>query len=318
MASVSTHSSFFVNRATATGWSERKLQRWFEKANTLIRRVLFQSISNPHRGQRLVIHLKALNQFIQKQHFKMEGIHNLRTRDWLGLKNTILQYQSMPTIGHTSGLCSNGKPINSHVSSSGFLGVYQNTEPAITLLRQKSVRLIAYTDDLLLIAEMFIDHLNGTVYLLGVHNKSEESTFTQAQSMEFLAFTVDSLAMELRLPFIKMKHIRGGWKIGTFRNSISSCTSMLTDKCNKQCPSPASFFCCQLQMTLTSTLETLTMLQNTSHSYPGVPTRAGMVEPQYFYVVNPHITLDGKTTCKLCFTHCMSVNPCWALALVNI
>jgi len=37
-------------------------------------------------GQRPAINLKALNQFVQKQHFKMEGIHNLKNllqpRDW--------------------------------------------------------------------------------------------------------------------------------------------------------------------------------------------------------------------------------------------
>ena len=38
-------------------------------------------------GQRPVINLKALNQYVQKQHFKMEGIHNLKDLlqpgDWL-------------------------------------------------------------------------------------------------------------------------------------------------------------------------------------------------------------------------------------------
>ena len=29
-------------------------------------------------GQRLVINLKALNSFVQTEHFKMEGIHTLR------------------------------------------------------------------------------------------------------------------------------------------------------------------------------------------------------------------------------------------------
>ena len=38
-------------------------------------------------GQRPVINLKALNQFVQTQHFKMEGIHTLKDlinqKDWL-------------------------------------------------------------------------------------------------------------------------------------------------------------------------------------------------------------------------------------------
>jgi len=45
------------------------------------------SCSQERQGQRLVINLKALNSFVNKEHFKMEGIHTLkdllRQGDWL-------------------------------------------------------------------------------------------------------------------------------------------------------------------------------------------------------------------------------------------
>ena len=57
-------------------------------------------------GQRLVINLKPLNQFLQVEHFKMEGIHtlrdNLKPGDWLGkvdLKDATSPSQSTPPTG---------------------------------------------------------------------------------------------------------------------------------------------------------------------------------------------------------------------------
>ena len=60
-------------------------------------------------GQRPVINLKALNQFVQPCHFKMEGIHTLRDLikqgDWLAkvdLKDAYFD-PKMPRRGNTSG-----------------------------------------------------------------------------------------------------------------------------------------------------------------------------------------------------------------------
>jgi len=58
---------------------------------------------------------------------------------------------------------------------------------------------------------MLVDHLTGTVHLLenlGFIINQKKSVLTPTQSIEFLGLTVDSLAMELRLPLTKMKQIR--------------------------------------------------------------------------------------------------------------
>jgi len=176
-------------------------------------------------GQRPVINLKALNQFVQKQHFKMEGIHNLKDLlqpgDWLGKVDLKDAFFTIPIhANHRQYLrfmflekAYQFTCLPFGLSSAPW--VFTKTlKPALALLRQKGVRLIAYMDDILLLAEsreMLVDYLTGKVHLLEnlefVINQ-KKSVLTPAQSMEFLGLTVDSLAMELRLPPIKIKQIR--------------------------------------------------------------------------------------------------------------
>jgi len=77
-------------------------------------------------GQRPVINLKALNQYVQKQHFKIEGIHNLKDllqpRDWLAkvdLKDAFFTIPIHRFHRQYLKLSSKGRPTNSHVSPSG-------------------------------------------------------------------------------------------------------------------------------------------------------------------------------------------------------
>ena len=176
-------------------------------------------------GQRPVINLKALNRFVQKHHFKMEGIHNLKDLlqplDWLGKVDLKDAFFTIPIhANHRQYLrfmflekAYQFTCLPFGLSSAPW--VFTKTlKPALALLRQKGVRLIAYMDDILLLAEsreMLVDYLTGKVHLLEnlefVINQ-KKSVLTPAQSMEFLGLTVDSLAMELHLPPIKIKQIR--------------------------------------------------------------------------------------------------------------
>ena len=69
-------------------------------------------------------------------------------------------------------------------------------------------------DDILILAESketIVNHIEGTLYLLenlGFTISQKKSTLTPRQAIEFLGPTVDFLAMELRLPLVKMKQIQ--------------------------------------------------------------------------------------------------------------
>ena len=84
-------------------------------------------------------------------------------------------------------------------------------KPALALL---GVRLIAYIDDILILAEtkeMAQDHVRGLTYLLeclGFKVNYQKSVMESAQSIEFLGLAVNSVSMELSLPLQKMKKIR--------------------------------------------------------------------------------------------------------------
>ena len=155
----------------------------------------------------------------------MEGIHNvkdlLQPGDWLAkvdLKDACFTIPIHALHRQYLRFIFQGKAYQFTCLPFGLSSapwVFTKTlKPALALLWQKGMRLIAYIDDILLIAEskeMLINHLAGTVHLLenlGFIINQKKSVLTPAQSMEFLGLTVDSLAMELRLPLIKMKQIR--------------------------------------------------------------------------------------------------------------
>jgi len=153
-------------------------------------------------GQRPVINLKGLNQFLEYQHFKMEGIHMLRDllkendhlvkidlKDayftipiWKNYqkylrflwKDTLLEFLCLPF-----GL------------ASAPLVFTKVLRPVVALLRKQGVRLIIYLDDILIMAEsveIAKAHANLAVNLvtsLGFVINHKKSVLTPSQ-LEFL------------------------------------------------------------------------------------------------------------------------------------
>ena len=96
-------------------------------------------VSKKSGGQRPVINLKALNQFIHPEHFKMEGIHTLRDLmrlgDWLGKIDLKDVYLVIP-IDQTQTYHFTCLPFG--LSSASW--VFTKTlKPALALLRARGV-----------------------------------------------------------------------------------------------------------------------------------------------------------------------------------
>ena len=116
------------------------------------------SSSQKDGGQRPVINLKPLNQFVQQQHFKMEGIHTLRELiqpgDWLtklDLKDAFFTIPIHHSHRHYLRFMFLEKVYEFNYLPFGLSSApwvfTQTLKPVIALLRELGVRLIAYIDD---------------------------------------------------------------------------------------------------------------------------------------------------------------------------
>ena len=161
-----------------------------------------------------MINLKELNSFIHPEHFKMDSIHTLKDLlgqgDWLtkvDLKDAYFailihqanqkylqfQFQWKFTFSHASLLAS-------HQPHGYSLKTFK---PALSILWQMGVQMIAYIGDILIIAKsrnQALEHSQTLVHLLeclGFIINAEKSVLTTDQTIEFLGLTVDSISMEL-------------------------------------------------------------------------------------------------------------------------
>ena len=174
-------------------YSVEQNQLIVEEVQELLNKGAIEEIHSPQRGfysnlflvpkkdggQRPVINLKALNQFVQTQHFKMEGIHTFKDlinqKDWLAEVDLKDAYFAIPI--HQShhqylrftfqGKCYQFRCLPFGLSSAPW--VFTKTlKPALALLREMGVRLVAYIDDILVLAEsreLAKSHVEALVYL---------------------------------------------------------------------------------------------------------------------------------------------------------
>ena len=176
-------------------------------------------------GSRPVINLKDLNEYLQYNHFKMEGIHLLRDlmrpNDWLGKIDLMDAYFVVPIWeNHKKYLRFLWKdsllefaclPFGLAVAPRVFTKIMK---PVVALLRRTGIRLIIYLDDLLFMNSSKVglqQDMTTAQYLLenlGFVINHEKSCFQPTQQLEFLGFVVNTLDMTLLLPDCKVEAIK--------------------------------------------------------------------------------------------------------------
>ena len=176
-------------------------------------------------GQRPVLDLSALNQFIETEHFKMENLVTLKSLlnkgDYminLDLTDAYLTVPMHPDSRKFLRFLLGDKtyeftamPFGLNVAPRLFTKIMK---PVVASLRSQGFRLIIYLDDILIIASS-IETLNRHKTLaisllesLGFLINYEKSNLTPSQQIVFLGVLVDSASMQFILPQQKAVQIQ--------------------------------------------------------------------------------------------------------------
>ncbi len=175
---------------------------------------------------RPIFNLKNLNLFVSYEHFKMEGIENLkyliRNNDYLVKLDLKDAYFLVPVAKeHQKFLRFFWKGIlYQYVClpfglSSAPRVFTKILKPLIARLRALGIRLIIYLDDILIMGssrEETIDHVRITINLLqsvGFLISWEKSVLFPSQTIEYLGLDIDSRVLTLALPPSKVDSIIG-------------------------------------------------------------------------------------------------------------
>ena len=176
-------------------------------------------------GHRPVINLRPLNSFIPYEHFKMESIHMLkdllRKDDYLVKVDLKDAYLTVPIwekhqkylrfLWRDSLLEFACLPFGLASAPRVFTKLLK---PVLSVLRQRGIRLIAYLDDFLIMAEskqLALQHAATTLNILeglGFVINYQKSLLIPSQQIEFLGYMVNSVSMSLSLPKDKLKKVQ--------------------------------------------------------------------------------------------------------------
>ena len=173
---------------------------------------------------RPVVNLKALNKFITHNRFKMEGAHLLKDLlqpgDWMASIDLKDAYFSVPIAKQDRKFLRfrwQGQLFEFQCLPFGLSSVprvfTELLKPVTALLRQRSVRLILYLDDMLLMAQSqselksVVKSVTQLLQLLGFTINWEKSNLSPTQRIQFLGFVVDSVEMTMSLPKEKVTKI---------------------------------------------------------------------------------------------------------------
>ena len=173
----------------------------------------------------VTVNLKALNKFIQEEHFKMEGFHMVRDLvrqgDWLAKIDLKDAYFLIPVYsGHQKFLQFTWKAslYQFHCFPFGLLCALlvftKVMKPVVAFLRERGIRLINYLDDLLIISSSLqslttqINLIQELFQALGLVINENKSHMVPTQEIVFLGFHLSLIAMTISLPQEKIKKIK--------------------------------------------------------------------------------------------------------------
>ena len=173
---------------------------------------------------RPLINLKALNQWIDTPHFKMEGLPTLRDllsqEDWLvkvDLKDAYLTVPIHPD--HQRYLWFSMEGVNYQFTYLPFglacapWAFTKAMKAIVTLLRSWGTRIIIYIDNILIMGESEVlasQHLAVLIHILeclGFIINTKKSVMTPTQEIKFLGMMVNSNTLLVSLPVDKRRQI---------------------------------------------------------------------------------------------------------------
>lgn len=175
---------------------------------------------------RQVSNLRALNQFVQPRHFKMEGLPSiptlLRRGDFLTKLDIKDAFFHVPIASEHRDLFRfvwKGRQYRFRAMPFGLSSAprvfTKLLKPVVGFLRSKlMIRCVIYLDDLLIIAGTLEESLRATqeavnlLHSLGFTINWAKSQLTPSHTAEFLGFELDAMTMEVRVPASKISALR--------------------------------------------------------------------------------------------------------------
>ena len=205
-------------------------------------------------SMRPVINLKALNQWVETPHFKMEGLPTLqdllRQGDWLvkvDLKDAYFTVPVHPDHHPYLRFVIEGVTYQFTCLPFGLAcapWVFTKLmKTVVTLLRSWGFRMIIYIDDILVMAEsatLVRQHLEVLVHLLqclGFLINFEKSVMSPTQELEFLGMVVNTDTLTVSLPADKIRQIRSEGN-QNFQYDLPFSSSSFTFSGQTECSNP--------------------------------------------------------------------------------
>ena len=195
-------------------------------------------VSKKDGGQRPVVNLKPLNQFMAKFKFKMESVRILkdliRRNDWMISIDLKDAYLSVPIrerdrkyLRFTWGdnmyefQC---LPFGLSTAPRVFTKLLK---PVMALLRQRGIRSMIFLDDILLMAgseqslECQSQEVLSLLRLLGFRINWIKSQLLPTHKLVYLGFTINTILMTLTLPEERLQKILKGCQSALHKNRVS-------------------------------------------------------------------------------------------------